>query len=606
MTRYSLYIITFVLAAASILYELLLAQTISLLAGNTVVWYSITVGLYLATMGAGALLYQKLFPGKSPLGTLFVVELLLVAAGGLAVPIVHAAHMIAGFGAINNLPFLGMLVFPSWSVGMIGIIGILSGMELPLLIALAERALPRTQAAGRILGVDYLGSLLGAVVFPLVFLPRMETIEVGLFVAFFNLVAAIALLAAGMQKGVPFRKIGAVVFLGVALITALSSKEVIERYFLEKYYGYGDTRTVSQLFLPEDDVAVERFRSPYQKIDIARQLYSLRPEKLAFAYTTKYAEHPGYPRDVWLYLNGDFQLVSDVDEIYHEWFAHVPIVLAGTVPRYVLVLGGGDGLLAKELLKYDAIEHITQVDIDETVVEIARTHPALTALNGGSLSDERVKIVIEDAFRYVKETSERFDAVYIDFPYPKDYTLARLYSKEFYRMLSQHLAEGGFIALDAPGIEPIPYRGEDGFRQYYIGDKWPVYYHTLKAAGFATVVPFQSALELDNQQALDAVEEYYLNATVASTTERMKISEGVLQESIDSFTQGFIFAIPPKAEIPFAYHDPGVPLHVLNGKRFALSKLPYPGPEEIDPEQVHSIFKPRILDFSQWIIRFPY
>lgn len=113
----------------------------------------------------------------------------------------------------------------------------------------------------------------------------------------------------------------------------------------------------------------------------------------------------------------------------------------------VLVLGGGDGLAARELLRQNGIQQIVQVELDPAVIELART--TLRAANAGSLDDPRVRVVIDDAMRWLRTASGRFDAVIVDLPDPDTPVLGRLYSTEFYELVSRALAPGGLMAVQA-------------------------------------------------------------------------------------------------------------------------------------------------------------
>jgi spermidine synthase len=155
-----------------------------------------------------------------------------------------------------------------------------------------------------------------------------------------------------------------------------------------------------------------------------------------------------------LYLNGRLQFSSRDEYRYHEALVH-PAMAALAHPQRVLVLGGGDGLAVREILRYPSVQGITLVDIDARVTDLFRTQPRLAALNAGALSDRRVRIVNEDAWRWLESRpesgpgAERFDAVFIDLPDPSHYGLGRLYTAPFYRLVMRHLAPAGLVATQA-------------------------------------------------------------------------------------------------------------------------------------------------------------
>jgi spermidine synthase len=154
---------------------------------------------------------------------------------------------------------------------------------------------------------------------------------------------------------------------------------------------------------------------------------------------------PG-PPDVRLFLNGDLQF-SSVDEYrYHESLVHP--ALAGKRDR-VLILGGGDGLAMREVLKYPDVREAVEVELDPAVLKLARDNPDLTALNDHSLADPRVRVVTADAFTWLRDARERFDAVIVDMPDPDSTATAKLYSVEFYSLARQMLAPGGRLVVQA-------------------------------------------------------------------------------------------------------------------------------------------------------------
>jgi spermidine synthase len=147
-----------------------------------------------------------------------------------------------------------------------------------------------------------------------------------------------------------------------------------------------------------------------------------------------------------LFLNGDLQF-SSVDEYrYHESLVHP--ALAGKHDR-VLVLGGGDGLAMREVLKYPDVREAVEVELDPSVLRLARDNPDIAALNQHSLDDPRVRVVNADAFTWLRDAEERFDAVIIDMPDPDSTSTAKLYSVEFYALARQVLAPGGRLVVQA-------------------------------------------------------------------------------------------------------------------------------------------------------------
>ena len=443
--------VTLILAACSLIYELLIAQTLSLFAGNTVIWYSLTVGLYLGAMGLGTAV-SHIRPGRSAWDDLFAVEVLLSVVGAMAVLMIQLVHSMYLF--FSSTPE-GASVFGFFGVSLIMIllVGLLSGVELPLLIQAGNELSGGTKVTNRVLGWDYIGALVAGVLFPLVLLPNLSLPLIGFVTAMANLLVAAYVLHRFVTH--PRRlglKAAIIAVLGVVLVAGTSQGSAIQQYFLQRYYFHPQAAMRVALFAPLRDLPnVFRAHSPYQKIDLVYDPSGYTTDLLLSSFSTKYEKYPASQRNRFLFLNGDFQLSSSHEELYHEWFAHIPIILRGDVPGRVLVMGAGDGLLIRELLKHDGLRSITHVDLDRTLVELARSHPILTAMNRGALEDPRVRTVYGDAYQYLRTSTETFDAIYLDFPYVKDYNVAKLLSREFFHFVREHLNVGGFSVLDAPG-----------------------------------------------------------------------------------------------------------------------------------------------------------
>jgi spermidine synthase len=172
-------------------------------------------------------------------------------------------------------------------------------------------------------------------------------------------------------------------------------------------------------------------------------------------------------------LNGNLQF-SSVDEYrYHEALVH-PAFQAAPARKNVLILGGGDGLAAREVLRYrDELEHVTLVDLDGAMTRLALEASELAEINDRSLADPKVKVVNDDAMAWLGQTDAKFDVVIVDFPDPNNFSLGKLYTTRFYDLLKQHLADGGVTVIQS--TSPLFAR-----RSYWCIDT------TLRAAGFKT------------------------------------------------------------------------------------------------------------------------
>ena len=165
-----------------------------------------------------------------------------------------------------------------------------------------------------------------------------------------------------------------------------------------------------------------------------------------------YIETP--KKETMLLLDGELQFYSGDEHRYHECLTIVPFLYTDRELRHVAVMGGGDGLVARELLKHygDVLESIRIIDIDPAVTELAKTHPHLVQLNEGSLLDERVEIINADAVEY--RTDRPFDLIIGDLPDPTSSLLANLYTREYYERLRSQLSAGGLLALQILYFQP--------------------------------------------------------------------------------------------------------------------------------------------------------
>jgi spermidine synthase len=160
-------------------------------------------------------------------------------------------------------------------------------------------------------------------------------------------------------------------------------------------------------------------------------------------------------KDIRMYLNEQLQFSSLDERIYHEAFVHIPMALTKKHHR-VLILGGGDGLALREVLKYSDVRYVDLVDIDAKVLSVARDVPEMMALNEKSLHDRRVNVHAKNALDYLKSNKKTYDIIIVDFPDPADRVLANLYTVEVFQMLNSHLEIGGMIVCQSNSPEDTP------------------------------------------------------------------------------------------------------------------------------------------------------
>jgi len=116
-------------------------------------------------------------------------------------------------------------------------------------------------------------------------------------------------------------------------------------------------------------------------------------------------------------------------------------------PKKVAVLGGGDGMAVREVLKYKSVESVTLVELDPHMTRLFSSNPALVQLNAGALSSPKLRITNTDAFQWLQETTEMFDVIVVDFPDPTNFSIGKLYTSSFYALLAQRLSASGYAVI---------------------------------------------------------------------------------------------------------------------------------------------------------------
>ena len=399
MGRFQLWILLLsilLIALCAIVYELVLATLSSYLLGDSVHQFSITIGLFLSAMGLGS--YLSRFVKKDLLDRFIEIEIAIGVVGG-----VSSVLLFAAFALVQTYVPV-MLV-------SVALIGCLVGLELPILTRIIKARASLRIALSQALAWDYLGSLAGCLLFPMLLLPHLGLNMTAAVVGMCNVTVAGINLLIFRRTVVRWRRL---VILTLSGITGLLIVSVLSG---------GITKLMEQR-LYQDEVLLVR-QSPYQRLVLTR-----------------------WQDDMRLYINGNIQF-SSVDEYrYHESMVH-PAMAASPHRERVLVLGGGDGLALREVFKYQEVKAVTLVDLDPVMTDLGSQFLPLTRLNRGSMADGRVKVVNMDAFRFLEETGEIFDVILADLPDPNNESLAKLYSVEFYRLVRRHLGATGIFVTQA-------------------------------------------------------------------------------------------------------------------------------------------------------------
>ncbi|MEE8526482.1 MAG: polyamine aminopropyltransferase, partial [Thermoanaerobaculia bacterium] len=262
----------------------------------------------------------------------------------------------------------------------------------------------------RVLSLDYLGALAASLFFPLWLVPKVGLMRTSFVFGALNLAVAIWMCHLFRLE----HRRPTLVFQAYAALAVLAAGV----WMSDPLTDFAERR------LYRDSVIFAR-SSPYQRIVLTRK-----------------------DEDIRLYLNGDLQFSSLDEYRYHEALIHPGLAAVGD-PRRALVLGGGDGLAVREILRDRRVERITVVDLDPVMTEIFRDHDTLAALNDHALRSPRVEVHNADAFVWLENSRETFDFIAIDFPDPGNYSLGKLYTTTFYRRLAARLAPGGVAAIQS-------------------------------------------------------------------------------------------------------------------------------------------------------------
>jgi spermidine synthase len=147
-----------------------------------------------------------------------------------------------------------------------------------------------------------------------------------------------------------------------------------------------------------------------------------------------------------LFLTGTLQFHSRDEYRYHEALVH-PAMAGHGAPKEVLVLGGGDGMAAREILKYPSVEHVRLVELDPKMTALFSTQPLLVGMNHGALTSPKLRVVNEDAYTWLEHADGVYDVIVVDFPDPTNFSIGKLYTSSFYRLVDQHLSASGYCVV---------------------------------------------------------------------------------------------------------------------------------------------------------------
>ncbi|MGO4304775.1 polyamine aminopropyltransferase [Cupriavidus sp. RAF12] len=417
-----------IVASCGLGYELIAGALSSYLLGDSILQFSSIIGCYLFAMGVGSWL-SRYVKDEDVLSRFIDIEILVGLLGGIS-----AALLFVVFAWLSA-PFRTALY------ALVFVIGLLVGMEIPLVMrVLNARKAQFSDLVSRVLTFDYLGALAVSLVFPLVLAPRLGLSRTGFLFGMLNVAVALFTLRIFRDEvsHIATRSLRAGIVL--ALLTAgFAGSNHLTRWAERGLFG---------------DEIIHSETTPYQRLVITRWKDDLR-----------------------LYINGNLQFSSRDEHRYHEALVH-PVMQALPWARRVLVIGGGDGLALREILKYGHVEHATLVDLDPAMTTLFSRSAPLRALNHDSLTDRRVTVVNADAAQWLEQNRESFDAIIVDLPDPSNFGLGKLYSVPMYRLLARHLAEKGYAVVQStsPYYAPRSFWDIDATLREAGLHTWP--YHT--------------------------------------------------------------------------------------------------------------------------------
>jgi spermidine synthase len=386
----------FLISVCALVYQLLAGTISSYLVGDSVYQFSLVIGIFVSSMGLGSFLSR--FISRKLHDWFILVELLTGVVGGMSSIVLFFA-----FTHIEN--YTPVLILVSVAIGT------LVGLELPIILRIVKEHNTLKIVLSNVMTADYAGALFASLLFPIVLVPQLGLIRTSLAFGCMNVAVATAALYVFRErleakKGLITLAVSSLVLLGTCFAFA------------------GRISTFAEDTLYRDEI-IYSCTSPYQRVIVTKTRKDLR-----------------------MFINGSIQFSSQDEYRYHESLV-LPAMAAAHSRRNILVIGGGDGLAAREILKFADVEKLLIVDIDSAITNFARDNQMMRELNCNSLRNPKTRIINDDAWKFLEKDNEIYDVIIVDLPDPDDLTLSRLYSRSFYRLLAHKLAHGGKIVTQA-------------------------------------------------------------------------------------------------------------------------------------------------------------
>ncbi|MDH5388709.1 MAG: polyamine aminopropyltransferase [Gammaproteobacteria bacterium] len=454
--------------ASGLVNEYVLATITTYILGNSIEQFSIVIASMMLMMGISGFVQSRM-SDNNLIYKFIGVEVVMAVLGGFAPLAIYGAF------AYFEYNFAVVHYFFVLSVGF------LIGFEIPIVMRIInQQQISLKTNLAIVYAMDYVGAFVGAIIWVKILLKFYPLTEISFIVAGFNFAIALITVTYFIFTGIiKHRVTTAIIMLMTVLILVV---------------GYLNNRDISSLFEQHfyDDPIILKTTTKYQHIVLTenKQLGDIR-----------------------LYINGNTQFSSLDEKRYHDLLVH-PVMSIANMPEHALILGGGDGLALRELLKYKNLKSITLVDLDPDMIKLASENPRLRKLNKDAFQNARlhvrppgnvnavnvkgvylesedswtkklqsewvatVDVYTIDADQFIRsKNDQRWDVVIIDFPDPSSVELSKLYSKQFYRKLRTHLTSNAFVSIQSTS----PYHSKESFLT--IGN-------TLRSAGF-NVLPYR-------------------------------------------------------------------------------------------------------------------
>jgi len=388
-----------IVALCGITYELIISSVSTYLLGNSIYQFSLTIGFFMFAMGVGS--YLSKLMGNQLINNFIKVEIAISLVGGIC-----SLLLMIAFPMARSL-------YDATMYSLILIIGALVGMEIPILTTILTHKYSTRDSIANVMSLDYLGALIGSVAFPLLLLPQLGLIRASFAIGLINILTALTNIHF-FRHYLPNPRLLTLVTLSIlALMVVFMVLGSQLTNYAEKHLYF--------------DQIIYKKQTPYQKIVITESVVT---------------------RDQRLYIDGHIQFSSRDEYRYHESLVH-PIMSVAGPKENILVLGGGDGLALREILKYDSVKHIDLVDIDPEMTTVGKQLTMLVKLNKNSLNHEKVQVFNQDAFSFINRAGKRYDRVIIDMPDPHNEAINKLYSKEFYTMIRKRMQPNALIVTQS-------------------------------------------------------------------------------------------------------------------------------------------------------------